>query len=329
MLIKTKEQLIPELVTAINEIAEIYPVLVSSIQPMLQKFCKPWLEATGAGLPASGSLLTPSGLPFEFSFSSDSNDICYTAEPGLFNGKTKEKYQFIQKLIPYFTPKDHSFLETLMIQPLQCFGSWVSVRHKGSTKAFKVYQEVVPAMYAHFKKEMMQGIPGLPDLKYLRPMLLGLVPGMPDVREYYFKIERSDPLGLHQLLLTAEIPGQLPLLINALSSISGSVKFNDLSLGASYKTLPHSAPELTLFLHIPELFPTNLAARTGILNFVKQLGGTMPLYERMSHCLTEKEPDFPLHSIISIRPAKPAGKLACTIGFSPFSRISGSPPHRH
>ncbi len=325
MLIENQEQLIPELIPAINKIAEMYPALVSSIQPILQKFCKPWLGSTGAGLPASASLLTPSGLPFEFSFSSDTDDICYTAEPGLFNGTTKEKWQFIQKMIPYFAPEDNSFLKMLMIQPLQCFGSWVSVRHKGNVTAFKVYQEVVPTMYALFKKEMKRDIPGFTDFKYLRPMLFGLVPGMPDLREYYFKIERGDSGLLHKLLLAAEIPNQLPVLTNALASISGSIKntvFDNLNLGVSYKTMSHRIPELTLFLHIPELFPTNLAARKGILNFVKLLGGTVPLYEGMSHLLIEREPNFPVHSIISIKPAKPGAKLACTIGFSPFLMIN-------
>jgi hypothetical protein len=318
-IIPAQGSLLPELFPFLKTITALQPEASASITPMLEKFCDPWLEQHMAGLPVHHSLLTPSGYPVEFTFRSDTDDVCYTAEPGLPQAGAMEKQQFVEQLTRQFDFHT-GILQQLAAQHGQRFGNWLSVRHRKEQTAFKLYQEITPSGVELFHKTIAANIPALANTTtLLQPMLAGFTGGG-EIAEFYCRIVQPDVNNLHTLFSAAGIAGRLPYMLNILSYLAGeetSSLLKWLRLGISFRATGDDMPELSVFVHVPQIFTSNATARKRILGLVRQINGAMPVYEQLTAGLLSKDPGYPVHSIITLKPAA-SGKFSCAVGLSPW-----------
>ncbi|HMQ59697.1 MAG TPA: hypothetical protein PKE06_03460 [Flavilitoribacter sp.] len=310
-----KTDLFPGLHAAVAEAGRFRPSDAASIREMLARLSQPWLSALSTGRPVDDSLLTPNGYPLEFNFSSHSDDVCYTAEPGLPDDSPARKRQYIRRFVPGFDLQDYPLLKELSGFTDQRFGHWISLRHQSGKTACKVYQEVSAPARPHVRARMDAIIPELIGLM-LEPMLIGVIPGRPGVMEFYSRMPDPSPSVLHRLLKTGDAAGQTPFATNCLGFLAGqpsATVLKGLRLGVSLRTTPDKTPEITLFAHAAQLFSDNRRAAGSILGLAGQLGGQMPLYERLSRQFEAGPAYYPAHGMISLK-FDPPGRVEVGVG---------------
>lgn len=319
-IIPVQGNLLPELSSFVKDITTSQPVNATVFRETLEQFCIPWTEQQFSGGYIHHSMLTPSGYPVEFSFRSDTQDICYTAEPGLPQSAPAAKAQFITGLTPQFDFTT-GILQQLSVQAAQRFGNWVSVRHKNGQSVFKLYQEITPGGYPLFYEQLVTAIPALKEIKTrLRPMLAGFTGSGATIDEFYMRIDRPDISLLRLLFDAAGTGASLSYIRNILSYLTTEEVHSLLGwlhTGISYRAVPGKLPELSLFVHAPQIFSTNAIARKRILGLARQIGGEMPVYEAVTAKLLHKDVPYPLHSIITLKVAD-TGSITCAAGLSPW-----------
>jgi len=286
---------------------------------MLATLCRPWLAQIRNGLPVNTSLLTPGGYPLEFAFRSNSDDVCYTAEPGPPNSSPLEKWAFVRAIRADLDPQLHPLLRELVNQPAQRYGCWLGVRHHGDAASFKVYQEVTPQASDLVLRHLHREIPGLAQVNRLTPQLLG-VSSKGGLAEFYCKVEYPGLGVMHELFAAAGVSKELPYVTNYLAYLAAepsSKVLERLRIGISYSVSPVGPPGVTLFAHSTQLFPTNYVARMRLLGFASQTGAHIPLYERATRLFEEIEPPHIMHNLIGIKIVG-SGRLEFAVGLRPF-----------
>ncbi|MCB0609946.1 MAG: hypothetical protein H6562_16190 [Lewinellaceae bacterium] len=309
-----KTDLFPGLHPAVAEAGRFRPADARSVREMLTRLSRPWLAAQSAGRPVDNSLLTPNGYPLEFNFSSRSDDICYTAEPGLPDDSPARKRQYIRRFAPDFDPETYPLLKALSVAPDQRYGHWISFRHQYGMVGCKVYQEVPVSGRPLVRSALGAEFPEFTG-PALEPMLIGVMPGKPGLMEFYYRASAPSPAGLHRLFKAGNASGQLSFALNCLGYLASQPAasvLNRLRLGVSLRAAPGKTPEITLFVHAAQLFPDNRQAAGIILDLAGQLGGQMPLYERLSRQF-EEGPAYPAHGMISLK-FDPPGKVEVGVG---------------
>ncbi len=319
-----KPVFLPGLAPVLTETARSHPADTDLLRQMLEKLSMPWLASLSAGRPVGSSLLTPGGYPLEFNFSTGHSNLCYTAEPGLPDDPPAVKWAHIDRLVPGFDRRQHAELDLLVAQSGQRFGCWISFRHLPGGLAAKIYQEVTTAAAPAIAAILHATLPAIKKADLL-PLLFGVFPGRKKTVEYYCGI-RNSSLGVLQELVNQTGTGwQLPFLRHCLSDLAAESQatiFDRLRLGASFRFDETGQPSLTIFVNAPQLFATNLRARTALLALAGQLNAPMALYERLTaEDATAAAGSF-AYSIISFK-LEPTGGLEMGFGWHPA--ISGMP----
>lgn len=316
----SRYSLLPEIVPFMEVIYEKQPITGNAVAVILDKINSRWMEEQARGVVIKNSLLTPGGFPMEFNFRSDDDAICYTLEPGMAKDSIHSKLQFINSQFNISDIEKYTFINPLCYQQEQRFGCWISARHDRNALKYKLYLEISRGNEQDFVKNLIRDIPHFPADILIKPMLLGVFPEEHTVAEYYFKLIAPSNSVLHKIFETARVSSQLPFVISCLSWLSSSppsILFHNLSLGISFQTVKGKVPTLTIFVHCPEIFSSNLIARKQILSFVEQIGGQMEIYEAITEPLQRINIPYPVHSILTIK-VKSDKKITCAVGLSPW-----------
>jgi hypothetical protein len=88
-------------------------------------------------------------------------------------------------------------------------------------------------------------------------------------------------------------------------------------IGISYGLYLAETPSLTIFAHANQLFPTDGVARLRLLGLAAQIGGALPLYERVTQLLEGIAMPHVMHTLVGIK-ISGSGKVALTVGLRPF-----------
>ncbi|RYY38760.1 MAG: hypothetical protein EOO08_13165 [Chitinophagaceae bacterium] len=308
---------LPELEPLLHEVERQFPAEAAGFVCALSQVSDAWQTARREGRPLPRSLLTPGGYPMEINERSDSRELCWTAEPALPGAPIEAQLPRVLQHTGINLAADKT-LSVFLQQPSPRFGCWMSLRHSVDGVAGKAYLEAGPQTHPHFLEGLHRIAPTLPESFSFVPMLAGIYPGVAGVSEYYGLLPNPNARSLHILFGACAVRAHLPLALCLLAELA-SVQTNDLlqriRLGASLRAQGSKPPALTLFVHAPQIFESNVQARTRILSLALQLGGKLPLYEALSASLVDNAVDAPLHSVVSLKIG--AKGLSCSVGYSP------------
>ena len=300
----------------------------------------------------AASLLTPSGVPLEFTFRSDSDTLVYTAEPGSSTYSPHTKWSVIRAITAtdqmeypssvgaaprgrldgpmtnvmardqggHGGPPLPVLVDMLRQQPGQRFGCWLGVRQGMGVASYKVYQEVTPAARQHTRDALDRLVPGLDRSIPLVPQLVGQ--SLPaGAIEFYLRIPDPRPATLHALLGAIGAAGQLRLCRESLAGLADlplSQLHERIRLGLSYRLAPDQPPVVSLFLHSVQISEHDRSVRTRLLELAAQLGLDFARYARATVFLHDLAPPLPFHGLIGLSVA-PTGRLSLSAGVSPPS----------
>jgi hypothetical protein len=291
--------------------------------------CRPWQPCTGEGLPSPPSLLTPSGYPLEFTFRLGSSDIVYTAEPGLPNAQTEDKWRLMQNLTDgAVSSSSHPLLQTLIAQPRQRFGCWLGVRHCGADRRFKAYQEVGPGAAPEILRHLRRFLPITGEAGGLIPTLLGIpASAYGETAEYYCVVNRPRPSLLHTLYAAAGTAKHFPSLLDYLAYLAavphGQV-LQRLRIGLSFCAGDGKDPSPTFYAHACQLFGNDFLARQRWIGLARQLGEEAPVYAALTRGPRHTGPATLLHGMVGMKIGK-TGRIECAIGLRPpYKRVRQS-----
>ena len=314
------EKLLPEIGCVLEAVSESCPAAAAHARRLLRILCRPWLTQIRSGHPLHTSLLTPAGYPLEFAFGARSQEISYAAEPGLPHSPVEAKWRFVREFVRDLDLHIHPLLRELVAQPSQRFGCWLGVRHRGDITSLKVYQEVGPDASEMVLRHLLAQVPDLTEAASLKPILLGVVPDVSGLSEYYCRI-RSANLGvLHRLFAAAGVARQLPCVIDYIAYLAGEQRnrlCDRIEFGISYSVSSEPQPAVTLFANAGQLFPTERSARARLLGLARQLGVQMPAYDKITRSFEKRDPPHPVHGLVGIKVTR-SGHLECSAGLRPF-----------
>jgi hypothetical protein len=314
------QELLPELGPMLESIAEACPAGAARAGLTLGLLCRPWLKQIRSGLPLHTSLLTPGGYPLEFAFGARSQEISYTAEPGLPQSPLQAKWRFLREVVRDLDLHTHPLLRELVAQPSQRFGCWLGVRHRGDITSLKVYQEVGPGASDLALRYLRSDVPDLAEAVSLKPTLLGVVPGASGLTEYYCRIRNPNLGVLHKLFAAAGAARQLPCVIDYIAYLAGEQRnrlWDRIELGISYCVSSEPQSTVTLFATANQLFPTERSARARLLGLARQFGIQMPAYDRITRSFEKGDPPHPVHGLVGIKVTR-SGRLEWSAGLRPF-----------
>lgn len=313
--------LLPDVASLLAAIAETCPAAAARAERTLIACCAPWLEQRRRGLPLAPSRLTPGGHPLEFSLRASADEVNFTAEPGLPQAAVADKWRFVRTLVGDAALGAYPPVPALVAEPGQRFGCWLSTRHRRERTDYKVYQEVTPAARDAVRRDLLRQVPALGRADGLIPMLVGVVPGVISIAEYYCRMADPDPGRLHMLLAGAGLAPHLPLVVDYvayLAAMPPSDIWQRLRLGISYSVSAEGAPGVTLFAHGRQLFPSNGDARRRVLGLARQIGRPMPAYDRITRPFERIEPAGMVHGMVGLKIREPDG-VECAVGLRPFA----------
>ena len=279
------------------------------------------LWRAGTGTPDGKSLLTPSGVPVEFTFRSGSDTLSYTAEPGLPRSTPQEKWRTIATIsgIHSADREGADLLPLLREQPGQRFGCWLGVRQGAGEVNFKVYQEVTSVGHELVRRHLLADLPALDPKLHIVPQLVGQsLPG--GASEFYFHVLDPRPSTLHSLLKAAGAADRLHLVTDCLAwlaAIPASQVREQLRIGMSYRVAPGQPTIVTLFIHAAQISESNRQVRQRLLELAQQLSLDFARYERATCPLAEWEPPIPVHGLVGVT-IGPSGNISLSVGVIPL-----------
>jgi hypothetical protein len=307
---------------AVAVLTEHEPDVASAFRSTIDKLMRERLDDPDQEAAWTTSLLTGTGAPLEFSFSTMSRDVRYTVDAGGARTPPAERLARINSLADGLGWGAPCRETTGQLRDLQNagdlrWGAWLGVRHEQESGQphYKVYAEVPPES-SPAESSMIREYLGACPVFNGQPLRLGMVGKSTESErcEFYFDlparglaVENLEPLLGHAelddrreemegLLRSCEV-GRNP------GSPSG---FPDARYGCSYSVLPSGAdPVFSLFSFASEFVGGDGLVRYQMLVAAASRGWTLGPYFFLSEPLARSYFRSAYHNMISFVVGKP------------------------
>lgn len=278
----------------------------------------------------TSSLLTCTGAPLEFSFSTLSDDIRYTVEVGGPNTLPGDRLDRIDTLSASLGWGEPCREVTIQLRSLQAagtlrWGAWLGVRHglEGGPPRYKVYAEVPlenGLAASGMIKEYLLSAPVLSG-RDLPLVMLGKSPGS-ERCEFYFEIPKRG-LDAHDLECVLAHVGledrreDLEELIFSCAFCRGSdcqSVFPNAQYGLSYSVLPCGVdPVFSLYAFASDFVGSDGFVRNQLLTAAYSRGWSLGMYFFITEPIARRFFSAAYHNMISFIVGKPpiAGLQVC------------------